>query len=157
MTEKTPAKPALHQLVEKAIENGAFADFYKALPILERLIEDSRNAGAAEAYEDAARVVLEPRTGIARHVATSIASRIHARKDDLGEAGAGAFDHERAFRVYRDTGAGATAVPSMNHVGRGGLLTLEEALKVRAASPNTWIGMMPPVSAPRSAILRVEV
>jgi hypothetical protein len=158
VTEKKPpphAKPALHRLIEKAIDDGAFADFYKALPILERLIETSRTAAAEEAYEDAARIALEPRAGVAPYLATAMAERMKARAQGIGQPGAGAFPHERAFRVYRTNAAGvSTAVASAPLLGRGGLLTLEEATKLRDATPESWIGVSPSC-APHS-ILRME-
>lgn len=50
---------------------------------------------------------------------------------------------ERSFRVYRTTpGGGAVAVRSFPIIGRGGLLTRDEADRVLAAAPGDgwWIG-----------------
>lgn len=108
-----------------------------------------------EAYYDAARIVLEPRAGVAPYLARAIADRLVARAHGLAQPGAGAFPHERAFRVYTTGPSGvSTAVPSAPLLGRGGLLTLEEAMKLRAATPESWIGVSPSC-APHS-ILRME-
>lgn len=144
--------------------HGPLGDIVKALGRHARRMRIRANAAEwttpSKAYDDAARIVLEPREGVAPYLALMMAERMKARAQGLGEPGAGAFPHERAFRVYRNVtghaGIAAEAVQSMNTVGRGGLLTLEEARKVRDAHPGTWIGQMPPVSAPRSPIMRVE-
>lgn len=71
--------------------------------------------------------------------------------------GAQTTDGERAFRVYRDASdGGALAVPSASRIGRGGLLTLDEAVSVWSSHANAWIGRMPPIDQPRAPIVRVD-
>jgi hypothetical protein len=49
----------LDVLIERAVEEGAFADFYKAKKLITKLLEGERRA----AYRDAARIVMECATG----------------------------------------------------------------------------------------------
>ena len=58
---------------------------------------------------------------------------------------------ERQYQVYRDYQHGSIAIDSVPVLGRGGLLTRDEARRLADLNPGSWIGTFDGVK-----IVRVE-